>query len=205
LSHENRPKFLARWGRSFAGRPPLGGHASASLVTYVRDWLAAHRVMFVVDAPGWGEIALDISSILPEARLTVLAIGRAAQDDAAELSASGVEVALPEEPAAWLRDRRGHADVVWVRGSAGMGVVGPSLEATQRQAALIYELSLEAGVPGGPLARAAEVATIRRACALTAPDERVALVQELRPDAPIFPTSSKAEMLLAAAGVLSRP
>ena len=139
LSKENRPKLMERWGDLLADRPPLR-HAvlHPAYTVRARDALATHRVLLAAGLPRWSEPVRELHDLLPDARLTILLVGDAAAADEEDLRSEGVEVVPSSDPAHWLAQRRGHADLVWLLDSEAMARLGSALFATQPQATRFF-------------------------------------------------------------------
>lgn len=116
LIERNRRILLRRWSERLADRPPLtelAEHPARFLA--LRDALAPDRVLILGDAdPERAKhvhvAAAEMARRWPDARVTLL---DGASDGALEeLLGSGVEVAAPADPAAWLEARRFHYSAV---------------------------------------------------------------------------------------------
>ncbi len=148
LSDRNRARFVERWGATLATRPPTLADPRPPAVLAARDAVADGRVLVIEHGEAEPAELLDaLLELRPGARVTLLTAGPAAAR--AAWTARGVEVAAPADAAAWLADRRWHADLV----IGADGVAADALEATQPQALIVGEQPAP-GELRGVLARA---------------------------------------------------
>lgn len=116
LTLANRPRLLARWGRSLADRPPLEDlSAYPHRIVAARDHDATDRLLFLAEGlPHEADVNLlvRLARTWPDVRLTVL-VERGLADEARSLTREGIEVAIGvEDVGSWLDARRFHHTVV---------------------------------------------------------------------------------------------
>jgi GT2 family glycosyltransferase len=197
LSAENRPKFLARWGGAMADRPPLR-HAvlHPAFTIRARDALATHRMLVVGQEPGWDDTTRALQRLLPDARVSALVLRGTNGHIPDDLAPRGVEVVSADDPASWLADRRGHADLVWVNDPAAAEQLEPEMALTQIQAAWLIRGETQ---PWGDPCFADRS---RPPTVMVAAPARIEAARRSAPDARVFPEGTPVETLLAASGIL---
>ena len=102
LVRRNRERFLERWSERFAHRPfvRVGGPAPHQELA-LRDAISLTRFLVV----GSQELARDVAGRWRAARVTLLGSGVVDADRT-------IEIADPDDPAAWLEERRFHYSAV---------------------------------------------------------------------------------------------
>lgn len=132
LIEQARELLMQRWGHRLADRPALTElDRHPHRLVALRDAEAPDRLLVLAERPPAGELgdALRRTAARPDARVTVVVWERAGEEP---LLREGVEVVAPEDPGAWLAERRFHYSAVAVDG--GFEGIDRVLEDTQPQA-----------------------------------------------------------------------
>ncbi|MFI9008705.1 glycosyltransferase family 2 protein [Actinosynnema sp. NPDC053489] len=140
LSDINREVFRRRWSEDLATRPPsVGAHEHPHRLWWLRDHPASVRVLLLASrVPTGGRAAAVVAEWRrcdPTAAVTLLAA--AGEADAAAWRATGVEVEVADDFAAWSRSRPGHYDVV-----VALGTDVPAAEVTGWQPTAVRAVDL---------------------------------------------------------------
>lgn len=145
----NQPILLARWRERLAGRPTLGTPPFREHdILQARDAEAFDRILVVGDGAAdhrssparvaW--LASGLARWWPDARVTLL-VGESSPPSRVDaLLAEGVEVACEADWEPWLQERRFHYSAVLLSGAVCFERFDPLIEATQPQAARIFDL-----------------------------------------------------------------
>lgn len=160
LIERNREILRSRWAGALAAQLPPPDEDHPHRLAAGRDAAALDRIL-VAARPTPHAALLTLAARFPEDRVTWLVVGPAPDGPAMDdLAGAGVDVATPQRPAAWLRERLFHFSAVVVLGAEAATALGSALEDSQPQAELVYAFD---AAPTDATARRAELAALARA------------------------------------------